>query len=178
MGNSKDPPTSRARESSLPHQRPLEIMTDVPCDINDRGSTTEPNTPDSNREPALSHLYTFARLVPTNRPARSAIERTHARGSRYHASFIGETEFRKEKTPCFDISLHMLPQFPSMGWRIGKGRDRLLNRGVDLLLCDTNKDDDVAGVHARLSWVKGAAGFFLIADNKRGKRCQHKKTET
>ena len=49
--------------------------------------------------------------------------------------------------------------------------DRLSNRGVDPLLCDTSKDDDVASVHARMSWIKGVARFFLIADNKRAKRC-------
>ena len=30
--------------------------------------------------------------------------------------------------------------------------------------------DEVAGIHARFNWVKGAGGFFLIADNKRGKK--------
>jgi hypothetical protein len=146
-------------------------MTALLEKVIDRGSTTEPDTPESDRDTALLPQHTFARLIPTNRPARSAIERTRARGSPHHASFLGETTFRDERTPCFDLSLNVLPQFPSIGWRIGSGRDQLQNRGVDLLLCNTSKDDNVAGIHARMGWVRGAVGFFLIADNARGKRC-------
>ncbi|CAG8088871.1 unnamed protein product [Penicillium nalgiovense] len=64
-------------------------------------------------------------------------------------------------------------------WRIGSGCQDLNNSGVDLLLCiedDEEKgyrgsdEDRVAGIHARFSWLKGAGGFFLVADNKRRKK--------
>jgi hypothetical protein len=71
--------------------------------------------------------------------------------------------------------LGTLPEFAQIGWRTGRGRDGLKNRGVDLLLTieDLRVDQDseenrISGIHARLNWVKGAGGFFLIADNKRG----------
>jgi hypothetical protein len=135
----------------------------------DRGSTTEPDTPDSTDRDTAP--YVFARLIPTNRPAREAIERTRARCSQFHASFLGRTAFRDEETTCFTLSLDVLPEFPKLGWRIGTGRDNLPNRGVDLQLCGTTKDNHVAGIHARFNYVKGAGGFFLIADNARGKPC-------
>ncbi|KAL5400733.1 hypothetical protein PMIN03_012137 [Paraphaeosphaeria minitans] len=137
----------------------------------DRGSTTEPDTPDSQKESPFPDRYIFARLIATNRPARLAIQRTFEQGSSYHKSFIGRTTFRNEEALCFEISLERLPEFPRIGWRIGKGRDNLPNRGVDFLLSDTDGHDDVAGIHARLGWIRGMAGFFLTADNKRGKRC-------
>jgi hypothetical protein len=135
----------------------------------DRGSTTEPDTPDSTDHDTAP--YVFARLIPTNRPAREAVERTRAQCSQFHTYFLGKTTFRNEEITCFTLSLDVLPEFPKLGWRIGTGRDNLPNRGVDLLLCCTTKDDHVAGIHARLNYVKGAAGFFLIADNARGKPC-------
>ncbi|KAK7178009.1 hypothetical protein PSPO01_15946 [Paraphaeosphaeria sporulosa] len=137
----------------------------------DRGSTTEPDTPDSQNDPPCPDRYTFARLIPTNRPARLALQRTLEQGSSFHKSFIGRIAFRDEKVLCFEISLHRLPEFPHIGWRIGKGRDNLPNRGVDFLLCDTDGHDNIAGIHARLGWIKGISGFFLTADNKRGRRC-------
>lgn len=39
---------------------------------------------------------------------------------------------------------------------------------MDLLL-STSAAEEVAGIHARFAWLKGAGGFFLVADNKRGK---------
>ncbi|KAH8701448.1 hypothetical protein GQ44DRAFT_717615 [Phaeosphaeriaceae sp. PMI808] len=65
---------------------------------NARGSTSCP-------------AYTFARFIPTNRSARSVIERTRSAGSRHHASFVGTTPFRDQETPCFELSLHNLPSF-------------------------------------------------------------------
>jgi hypothetical protein len=140
----------------------------LPSNSYDRGSTTEPDTPDSTGRDTSP--YVFARLIPTNRPAREAVQRTRAQGSPFHVNFLGKTAFRDEETPCFNLSLDTLSEFPKLGWRIGAGRDNLPNRGVDLL-CGTTKDDHVAGIHARLNFVKGAAGFFLIADNARGKLC-------
>ncbi|KAJ5741108.1 kinase-like domain-containing protein [Penicillium malachiteum] len=44
-------------------------------------------------------------------------------------------------------------------------------QGVDLYLCLKNqKDTGVTGLYVRLNWVKGASGFFLITDNKGGKK--------
>ncbi|KAF2123660.1 kinase-like protein [Dothidotthia symphoricarpi CBS 119687] len=138
-------------------------------DYYDRGSTTEPDTPGSSDRDTAP--YVFARLIPTNRPAREAMERTRTQGSQFHTNFLGKTAFRNEETTCFVLSLDALPEFPKLGWRIGTGRDSLPKRGVDLLLCGTAKSDRVAGIHARFNFVKGAAGFFLIADNARGKPC-------
>ncbi|KAF2275503.1 kinase-like protein [Westerdykella ornata] len=136
-----------------------------------RGSTTEPNTPESVPDLKTPSDWVFARLIPTNRPAQAAIEKTFALNSSHHSQFIAETEFRDKRALCFELSLRVLPEYPQIGWRIGKGRADLgNNRGVDLLLHGAG-GDDVAGQHARLNWVKGAAGFFLIASNRRGKRC-------
>ncbi|CAG8181452.1 unnamed protein product [Penicillium nalgiovense] len=64
-------------------------------------------------------------------------------------------------------------------WRIGSCCQDLNNSGVDLLLCiedDEEKgyrgsdEDRVAGIHARFNWLKGAGGFFVVADNKRRKK--------
>jgi hypothetical protein len=127
--------------------------------------------PDDN----LDHYGRFAMLVPMNAVARSAVEATARSGSAYHQQFIGQTFFGERVTKCFTLSLGTLPEFAQIGWRIGRGRDALKNRGVDLLLTieDRRVDQDseknrIAGIHARLNWVKGAGGFFLIADNKRG----------
>jgi hypothetical protein len=64
-----------------------------------------------------------------------------------------------------------LPEFPNLGWRIGRGCASFGNRGVDFLLCkedeedEDNSEDRVTNIHARFNWVKGAGGFFIIADN-------------
>ncbi|KAJ5377686.1 kinase-like domain-containing protein [Penicillium cataractarum] len=123
----------------------------------------------------LDHYGRFAMLVPMNAVARSAIEATSRSGSAYHQQFIGQTFVGDRVTKCFTLSLGRLPEFAHIGWRIGRGRDTLKNRGVDLLLTiedrriDQDSDENrVAGIHARLNWVKGAGGFFLIADNGRG----------
>lgn len=123
----------------------------------------------------LNHFGRFAMLIPMNVVARSAIEATARSGSPYHQQFIGETVVGDRVTKCFALSLGTLPEFAQIGWRIGRGRDSLKNRGVDLLLTvedrwvdQDSEENRIAGVHARLSWIKGAGGFFLIADNKRG----------
>lgn len=138
-----------------------------------RGVTTEPSTP----EPLPDDVGRFAILIPMDKNARSALDATARSTSEYHQQFISETIYDNKITKCFNLSLHTLPEFAQLGWRIGRGRESLKNRGVDLLLHveesvdDRNPDDDqVAGIHARFNWVKGAGGFFLIADNKKGKR--------
>ncbi|KAJ5291489.1 kinase-like domain-containing protein [Penicillium angulare] len=99
-----------------------------------------------------------------------AIDKTAQSGSDYHRKFIGETILDNKPTNCFVLSLKNLPLFAHIGWRVGKGRESLQHRGVDLLLCLDQQDDGAAGIHARFNWVKGASGFFLIADNKSGKK--------
>ncbi|KAJ5741077.1 kinase-like domain-containing protein [Penicillium malachiteum] len=132
---------------------------------NSRGASTEPNTPEPSNDTS------FAKLLPLNRLARLAIDSTARSGSQYHEKFIGEAIFDNKPVNCFVLSLHNIPHFPHIGWRIGQGRDLLKYRGVDLHLCLNNqKDTGVAGLHARFNWVKGASGFFLIADNKGGKK--------
>jgi hypothetical protein len=114
----------------------------------------------------------FAKLVPQNRSAREAFD-TLAKSSgdrfEHHRQFVQiDTELRTRsagKTGCFIFSLGLLPQFPSLGWRIGKGRPRVSNLSVDILLPN---GDGVAGLHGRFSWLKGTGGFFIIADNARG----------
>ena len=139
------------------------------------GTTTEPNSP--NLDPAK--LALFARLIPLNALAQRALRVAavaKSDGVDYHRKFIGETIYNHSQTVCYELSLDRLPEFAHIGWRIGRGRvpagnrHRLLEHyGVDLLLPATEADG-VAGIHARVNWVKGAGGFFLIADNKRGKQ--------
>lgn len=125
----------------------------------------------------LDHLGQFAMLIPMNAVARSAIQATARSGSPYHQQFIGETVVSDRITKCFTLSLGNLPECAQIGWRIGRGRDSLKNRGVDLLLTIENEDrridedsgeNRIAGIHARFNWIKGAGGFFLIADHKKG----------
>jgi hypothetical protein len=128
-------------------------------------SSTEPNTP--NPEPDFD--YHFANLVPLNKLARIAIDATlkTTAGESFHERYIKICRIDEQDVPCFALSLKQLPEFPQLGWRIGKGRARLNHHGVDLLL--TTLGDDVAGIHARFSFRKGAGGFFVTADNQKGK---------
>jgi hypothetical protein len=68
------------------------------------------------------------------------------------------------------LSVTKLPDHPNIGWRLGKGRSKHPHLGVDLLLLPPNSpSEDVAGIHARLNWLSKSAGFFIFADNSRGK---------
>lgn len=146
----------------------MSLAESPPPSPNSRGVTTEPDTP----EPDISgsDCFKFARLLPMSRLACNAVDATARSGSEYHRQFIRETIIENKRVNYFSFSLSELPYFPHIGWRIGKGRDALMHRGVDLLLSTDDDDDGVAGIHARFNWVKGASGFFLIADNKAGKR--------
>lgn len=112
----------------------------------------------------------FARLVPQNRSAREAFQNlaeNPAASYEYHRQFMrtGSGEINKdtsERSDCFIFSLGLLPEFPRLGWRIGRGRTRPKNYGVDILIPD---GDEVAGIHARFCWLKGTGGFFIVADN-------------
>jgi hypothetical protein len=117
----------------------------------------------------------FARLVPLNPSAQRAFHNLASRRNedvyKYHAQFleIDDTESDMQ-SGSFVLSLGNLPEFAPLGWRIGKGRKNQRNAAVDLLLTPDPRDEgDIAGLHARLSWIKGGGGFFLIADNMRGK---------
>ncbi|CZR60093.1 uncharacterized protein PAC_09988 [Phialocephala subalpina] len=116
---------------------------------------------------------TFARLVPQNKYARDAFQRLAQTtrddpAHRHHKQFI-HIDNRKDINPleredCFIFSLGLLPEFPALGWRIGKGRPNRPNLSVDIRIHD---GEGMAGVHARFCWVKGGGGFFLVADNLR-----------
>jgi hypothetical protein len=115
-------------------------------------------------------------MVPINRLAKESLRRlaieTDRDDTKYHREFL-EVPPDELKIPpctsCFILSLDLLPELPSIGWRIGQGRKKLKNLGVDLLLpTEDDNGNDIAGLHARLSWLKGGGGFFLIADNQRG----------
>ncbi|KAJ5819057.1 hypothetical protein N7474_004648 [Penicillium riverlandense] len=159
-------------------------MSTVPCQSFSRSAgwiTTEPctatqpyvptnlaapETPPLQQVP--QHVYQFARLIPVNEEARVAVEATARTNVEHHRKFIGETIWDNRATKCFSLSLNTLPEFPQIGWRIGRGCRKLRNGGVDLLLyvADEGHVDRVAGLHARFNWVKGAGGFFLISDNE------------
>lgn len=131
-----------------------------------RCSTTEPNTP----IPESAFDCHFANLVPLNRCAKSALKATLANEpTDYHRQFIKDCDINGQPGHCFALSLTQLPEYPQLGWRIGKGRSKLHNYGVDFLLTMQDDEDDVAGIHARFHWRNGAGGFFVTADNKRGK---------
>jgi len=115
---------------------------------------------------------TFARLVPMNKFAREAFHRLATATEeeyKHHKQFVSidqsDSEEKTIQEGCFVLTLGLLPEFPALGWRIGKGRNNIRNHGVDLLILD---GEEVAGVHARFCWVKGGGGFFIVADNIRG----------
>ncbi|KAJ9370755.1 hypothetical protein DTO282E5_4515 [Paecilomyces variotii] len=149
-----------------------QVLSSPPASPTIRGATTEPNSP---AEASINDLGRFAILIPDNGQARLAVDATVRLGSVYHQQFIKEVQRDGKWVNAFEFSLSNLPQFAHIGWRIGRGRTSLENRGVDLLLhveddANIEEEDAVAGIHARFNWVKGAGGFFLIASNKKGKR--------
>jgi hypothetical protein len=118
----------------------------------------------------------FGYMVPLNKLAKESLRKLAVESdlldTAYHRTFLEpphEEGQAASDADSFVLSLDRLPELPSIGWRIGRGRRKLRNLGVDLLLpADDDNDNDIAGLHARLSWVKGGGGFFLIADNQRG----------
>jgi len=138
---------------------------------------TVPNSPaigtlcdDREAEADTEDVGLVGELRPLNRDAKDAFRRLADRRKvefyRYHANFI-----HVDLNGYFIIfSLSNLPEFATLGWRIGRGRKNLPNLGVDILLMvEGENSGDIAGMHARFAWVKGGGGFFLIADNIRGK---------
>ncbi|CAG8949784.1 hypothetical protein HYFRA_00004107 [Hymenoscyphus fraxineus] len=122
----------------------------------------------------LDEEGTFARLVPQNKYAREAFERLAETATRedpiyrHHKQFLHVDGRRDidplEREDCFVFSLGNLPEFPTIGWRIGSGRKNRSNLSVDICI---HEGEGIAGLHARFCWVKGGGGFFLVADNLR-----------
>jgi hypothetical protein len=145
-------------------QEPYEY---IDTDIDD-----EEDAEDSNWKSAFVKEGLFAKLRPLNRPAMEAFHKlvtSEETSSEHHRQFIlvdPGTDKTSLRTGCFILSLGMLPEFPPLGWRIGSGREKHPNLGVDLLIYEGS---EVVGLHARLSWVKDGGGLFIIADNLRAK---------
>ncbi|KAJ5625233.1 hypothetical protein N7510_001542 [Penicillium lagena] len=149
--------------------RPTGWITTEPCTAT---QPYGPTRPVASEPPSLQqvpdHVYQLAKLIPVNEKARVAIEATARTNVEHHRKFISETIWDNRVTKCFSLSISTLPEFPHLGWRIGRGRGELRNGGVDLLLyiADEGHADRVAGLHARFNWVKEAAGFFIISDGE------------
>jgi hypothetical protein len=145
-----------------------------------KAKITTPPPPPIFKVPSSPHKRgVFGYLVPMNTLAKESIRKLaterEREDTRYHRQFLDRAPAELGVPPgsdCFILSLDKLPESPQLGWRIGKGRRKLRNWGVDFLLpvsdSDTSGAEDVGGLHARLSWIKGGGGFFLIADNQRG----------
>jgi hypothetical protein len=145
--------------------------------------STEPSTQiRKEREKGSPSLYstakdledegTFALLLPQNKYARDAISRLAAaedEAFQHHKQFLRlddrENPDVEDRQDCWIFSLGLLPEFPAIGWRIGKGRSHLPSHSVDILI---HEGEGLAGVHARFCWVRGGGGFFVVADNLRG----------
>ncbi|KAF2671521.1 kinase-like protein [Microthyrium microscopicum] len=147
--------------SSLDDSTSLDIFTEVL-------GNSEPTQPQSNSLHDSNFDGHFANLVPLNKFAKNAIASTLANDQlEFHHKFI--TKYgRYGIDHCFALSLLQLPEFPHLGWRIGRGRKRLPNNGVDILLT-TNADENVAGIHARLGWRQSSGGFFVISTHRQGR---------
>ncbi|KAH8706089.1 hypothetical protein GQ44DRAFT_555896, partial [Phaeosphaeriaceae sp. PMI808] len=112
----------------------------------------------------------FARLIPSNWPARAAIANAREAGSVYHSSFITDTEYRGDPhTPCFYLALGGLPDHLDVGWRIGRGYKSTEGDKVDPLL--NTDDEDIAVLHARFGWTDQSPSFSLIIMSEQHNLC-------
>lgn len=138
----------------------------------DRESTTEPDTPPP-QTIQVPRRFVFAHLIPLSKVGRRAISTGEEQRSTYHSKFVTNIDYLgNSSTPCFEIALNELPNYPDKGWFIGIGRPDMPDGGVELQLVTAESDEhDVAGVHARLSWIRDAGGFFLVVSNGRGMSC-------
>jgi len=125
--------------------------------------TTEPNSPVSL---VNEDTQVIARLFPLTPSTRRILDLTAQRGNPHHQKFIKRAKFHGESSLCFEISLNNRPEYPALGWRIGRGRTKDRNYGVDLLLPNA---EGVAGYHGRMAYLRGIGGFFLLCDNSRAK---------
>lgn len=116
------------------------------------------------------HPGNFAKLIPLNRYAKEAFQRLVTQGTDYHKQFARFDERPdvpdSKREHYFALSLDLLPDFPPLGWRLGKGRNGQPNQGVDILI---DGGEDVAGCHVRFAWIHGGGGFFVFADNLNGR---------
>jgi hypothetical protein len=133
-------------------------------------SDFESDQPESN---LLLRPGFFACLEPLNRTAKEGFQRLSLVRNdptfEYHCKFMHIESGQNEIVAgSYVLSLQNLPQYAALGWRIGRGRKDKPNLGVDILMLVGDDDKSVAGVHARIAWIKGGGGLFLIADNLRG----------
>jgi hypothetical protein len=130
-------------------------------------NSTENGSPLSYSSPIDRSALPLAYLVPSNRPARSAISKARQEQSTYHSNFITEIEYRGcPSTLCFELALGGLP---GVSWRIGRGCNELEDKGVDLLL--VTDDDSIASVHASFGWTIHTHDLLLIILNEQHKPC-------
>ena len=115
----------------------------------------------------------FTHLILSSRVSRLAIERGKEQDSTYHSKLITNIEYREDQsTPCFEIALDELPNFPEKGWIIDMARSDMPDEGAELRLVTAKSDEqNVAGVHAHFGWVRHAGGLFVIVNNGRGMSC-------
>jgi hypothetical protein len=132
-------------------------------------SSTESDSSLSTSSLVDYHSLPLAYLVPSNRPACSAILNAHEGRSTYHSKFVTEIEYRGYPyTPCFELALGGLSK-QEVGWRIGTGCTDHENEGVELLLVTT--DDAIASVHASFGWTIHKPGLLLTILNQQQKSC-------
>jgi hypothetical protein len=130
-------------------------------------NSTENGSPLSYSSPIDHSALPLAYLVPSNRPARSAISKARQEQSTYHSNFITEIEYGGcPSTLCFELALGGLP---GVSWRIGRGCNELEDKGVDLLL--VTDDDSIASIHASFGWTIHTHDLLLIILNKQHKPC-------
>ncbi|KAH6670391.1 kinase-like domain-containing protein [Halenospora varia] len=153
-------------------ERETEAKSKAEDESNDKSLQVKriPSPTESARQ--LEAEGTFAILLPQNRFAREAfrrLARTQNDVFQHHKQFIQLDEREDiddaDREDCFILSLGLLPEFPALGWRVGRGRANRPNHGVDILI---HEGEDLAGVHCRFCWVRGGGGFFIVADNLRG----------
>src|SRR5277367_1794762 len=126
--------TDRDGQTALSAGQATPIWTDATFDI--------PPTPQKRG--------VFGHMVPLNKLAKESLRRLALESERidteYHRKFLettSEDPQASEPTYSFVLSLDRLPELPSIGWRIGRGRRKLRNMGVDLLLpTDDDNDND------------------------------------
>jgi hypothetical protein len=148
------------------------VSTEPSTQIKIERSNEKGSPPSDSTAKDLEDEGTFAFLLPQNKYARDAISRlaaTEDEAFQHHKQFLRlddrENLHVKDRQDCWIFSLGLLPEFPAIGWRIGKGRSHLPNHSVDILI---HEGEGLAGVHARFCWVRGGGGFFIAADNLRG----------
>jgi hypothetical protein len=137
---------------------------------------TAPNSPKNNCDDneelskiAIEDVGIIGELLPLSREAKDAFRRLECQRDNpafeHHRQFVRVNSLGEVH---ITFSLSELPATSALGWIIGRGRKDCKNLGVDIpLLVDDN--GEIAGRHARFTWMEGGGGFFIAADNPRGK---------